>query len=223
MRQLLLALLVATALAQDAPAAGGDAPKDAPLGDGAAAKGAAVSGDAPTSGAAPLSSSSAPSSAASSGAPPKAAGENGVGWDFATIDAIVKPAIVSIERNTEVAFFGEHPGRSTATGFVVDAKRGLIMTNHHVTGSGPSFFKVSFYDGTLMDAKAVYYDPYLDFGLLSVGRPLTNLIGKELKLKGMKNTKVRVCCFAKEGWGAEGAGGGGGGVSGGKGGRGGVS
>jgi S1-C subfamily serine protease len=208
MRQLLLALLVATALAQDAPAAGGDAPKDAPLGDGAAAKGAAVSGDAPTSGAAPLSSSSAPSSAASSGAPPKAAGENGVGWDFATIDAIVKPAIVSIERNTEVAFFGEHPGRSTATGFVVDAKRGLIMTNHHVTGSGPSFFKVSFYDGTLMDAKAVYYDPYLDFGLLSVGRPLTNLIGKELKLKGMKNTKVRVCCFAKEGWGAEGGGGG---------------
>jgi S1-C subfamily serine protease len=49
----------------------------------------------------------------------------------------VSPAIVSIIVNVNRDFDHEKAGSSQATGFVVDAKRGIILTNKHVVHSGP--------------------------------------------------------------------------------------
>ena len=47
------------------------------------------------------------------------------------------PAIVVIRVNYVKPFDGEQAGSGSATGFVVDFERGLILTNRHVIGTGP--------------------------------------------------------------------------------------
>ena len=56
-------------------------------------------------------------------------------WDR-TI-ARVAPSIVTIEIDQARAFDTEWNESSQATGFVVDADRGLILTNRHVVTPGP--------------------------------------------------------------------------------------
>ena len=60
-----------------------------------------------------------------------------------------KPMVVNVETSSEIVFETEVLGTSFATGFVIDAKRGIIATNRHVTGSSPSYVKINFYDGRL--------------------------------------------------------------------------
>lgn len=55
---------------------------------------------------------------------------------LSTIEKVVK-AVVSIHFCQTHAFDTEGSSSSQATGFVVDAKRGLILTNRHVVGAGP--------------------------------------------------------------------------------------
>jgi S1-C subfamily serine protease len=51
-----------------------------------------------------------------------------------------------------------------ATGFVVDAKRGLILTNRHVVTTGPVTAKGIFLDREEVQLYPVYRDPVHDFG-----------------------------------------------------------
>ncbi|KAI5282457.1 hypothetical protein KEM52_003661, partial [Ascosphaera acerosa] len=55
---------------------------------------------------------------------------------LSTIEKVVK-AVVSIHFCQTHAFDTDGSLASQATGFVVDAKRGLILTNRHVVGAGP--------------------------------------------------------------------------------------
>ena len=50
-----------------------------------------------------------------------------------------------------------------ATGFVVDATRGIIMTNRHVAGPGPVVAEAIFQNNEEAHLEAVYYDPVHDF------------------------------------------------------------
>jgi len=79
-----------------------------------------------------------------------------------------KPSVVNIERSSEIVFESERQGTSYATGFIVDAERGIIATNRHVTGISPSSVKVNFYDGSFTEAKLLYYDPVQDFGFYKI-------------------------------------------------------
>ncbi|KAJ2338947.1 hypothetical protein GGF43_006766, partial [Coemansia sp. RSA 2618] len=45
--------------------------------------------------------------------------------------------IVAIRFTQPIAFDTDTPVSSLATGFIVDAQRGIILTNRHVVGSGP--------------------------------------------------------------------------------------
>ena len=49
----------------------------------------------------------------------------------------VLPAIVVIQCNYVRPFDGDVAGSAHATGFVVDAERGIILTNRHVVSTGP--------------------------------------------------------------------------------------
>ena len=82
--------------------------------------------------------------------------------------AAFKPMVVNVETSSEVVFEAESKGTSFATGFIVDAERGIIATNRHVTGSSPSYVKINFYDGSFTEAEVLYYDPTHDFGFYRI-------------------------------------------------------
>ncbi|KAH6685677.1 PDZ domain-containing protein [Plectosphaerella plurivora] len=74
--------------------------------------------------------------------------------------------VVSIRFCQTCAFDTDAALTSEATGFVVDAERGYILTNRHVVGSGPFWGFVVFDNHEEVDAFPVYRDPVHDFGIL---------------------------------------------------------
>jgi S1-C subfamily serine protease len=76
----------------------------------------------------------------------------------------VAPSVVSIEIDQTRAFDTEWNQSSQATGFVVDAERGLILTNRHVVTPGPVIATAVFQNREEVELHAVYRDPVHDFG-----------------------------------------------------------
>ncbi len=82
-----------------------------------------------------------------------------------TLDRVV-PAVVSLRTNATRAFDTVGAATSVATGFIVDADRGLILTNRHVAGPGPSVIEAVFLDNEELPVQVVYRDPVHDFAIL---------------------------------------------------------
>ena len=79
-------------------------------------------------------------------------GQSANGWQETTDR--VAPAVVVLRVSAPRAFDGTQAGYSMATGFVVDAQRGLILTNRHVVMSGPVTAEAVFLDnGYLTDVR----------------------------------------------------------------------
>lgn len=79
----------------------------------------------------------------------------------------VLPAIVVIKVNYVKPFDGEQAGSGSATGFVVDFERGLILTNRHVIGTGPIRAEATFVNKEEVPLTPVYRDPRPRFRLVS--------------------------------------------------------
>ncbi|KND01283.1 uncharacterized protein SPPG_03093 [Spizellomyces punctatus DAOM BR117] len=75
-------------------------------------------------------------------------------------------SIVSIRFSQVAAFDTDGPDTSEASGFVVDAAAGLILTNRHVACAGPFVGEAVFHDHEEVDVFPVYRDPVHDFGVL---------------------------------------------------------
>jgi len=69
------------------------------------------------------------------------------------------PAVVALKMSTPCAFDTFAPGNSRATGFVVDAERGLILTNRHVAGGGPIEGEAIFQNNEAVAVRTVWVDP----------------------------------------------------------------
>ncbi|KAK4180884.1 putative protease [Triangularia setosa] len=82
-----------------------------------------------------------------------------------TIQRVVRN-VVSIRFCQTCSFDTDPALTSEATGFVVDAERGYILTNRHVVGSGPFWGYCVFDNHEEVDAYPVYRDPVHDFGIL---------------------------------------------------------
>ncbi|CAN6674795.1 pro-apoptotic serine protease Nma111p [Trichomonascus vanleenenianus] len=82
-----------------------------------------------------------------------------------TIERVVK-SVVSVQFANVVSFDTDPALVSEATGFIVDAQRGIIMTNRHVVGSGPFTGYAVFDNHEECDVKPIYRDPVHDFGFL---------------------------------------------------------
>lgn len=76
----------------------------------------------------------------------------------------VATAVVTIQVDLVRAFDTEWNMSSQATGFVVDAKRGLILTNRHVVTPGPVTAQAVFLNREEVPLYPVYRDPVHDFG-----------------------------------------------------------
>ena len=76
----------------------------------------------------------------------------------------ISSGIVSIRVDSTRAFDTEWNSSSQATGFVVDAERGLILTNRHVVTPGPVVAEAVFRNNEEVRLTPVYRDPVHDFG-----------------------------------------------------------
>ena len=93
---------------------------------------------------------------------PAASGADSPAWEQTL--ARIAPAVVTIEIDQARAFDTEWNQSSQATGFVVDAERGLILTNRHVVTPGPVVATAVFQNREEVELHPVYRDPVHDFG-----------------------------------------------------------
>ncbi|KAJ8761730.1 hypothetical protein K2173_004539 [Erythroxylum novogranatense] len=76
----------------------------------------------------------------------------------------VVPAVVVLRTTACRAFDTEPAGASHATGFVVDKRRGIILTNRHVVKPGPVVAEAMFLNREEVPVHPIYRDPVHDFG-----------------------------------------------------------
>ncbi|KAJ1800610.1 hypothetical protein LPJ59_000957 [Coemansia sp. RSA 2399] len=81
-----------------------------------------------------------------------------------TLERAIK-SIVSIKAQCVRSFDTETSGTYTATGFVVDAEAGLILSNRHVVNPAPIVAQAIFVNYEEVELQPVYRDPVHDFGL----------------------------------------------------------
>jgi S1-C subfamily serine protease len=85
--------------------------------------------------------------------------------DWAVTLSRIASSVVSIDVDMTRAFDTEWNSTAQATGFVVDAERGLILTNRHVVTPGPVTAEATFLNREEVQLYPVYRDPVHDFGL----------------------------------------------------------
>ncbi|MEM6985218.1 MAG: trypsin-like peptidase domain-containing protein [Pseudomonadota bacterium] len=76
----------------------------------------------------------------------------------------VADSVVSISISRQRAFDDDRQGGTSATGFVVDAERGILLTNRHVIGSGPVRAFATFQNMEEIELVPLYRDPVHDYG-----------------------------------------------------------
>ena len=77
----------------------------------------------------------------------------------------IASGVVTIQIDSTRAFDTEWNTTAQATGFVIDAKRGLILTNRHVVTPGPVTAQATFQNREEVQLYPVYRDPVHDFGI----------------------------------------------------------
>ena len=84
--------------------------------------------------------------------------------DWAVTLERIAGSVVSIDIDMVRAFDTEWNTTAQATGFVVDAEHGLILTNRHVVTPGPVTSEATFLNREEVQLYPVYRDPVHDFG-----------------------------------------------------------
>ncbi|KAJ5367886.1 Pro-apoptotic serine protease, partial [Penicillium cataractarum] len=127
---------------------------------------------------------------------PRPVPNNSAVWEDA-VETVVK-SVVALHFCHAHPFDGNRAYSSQATGFVVDATCGYILTNRHVVSAGPFYGYCIFNNHEECDVRAVYRDPVHDFGILQFDpkavrymevtelklRPNEARVGTEIRLIG---------------------------------------
>ncbi|KAJ1665346.1 hypothetical protein IW140_001485 [Coemansia sp. RSA 1813] len=85
-------------------------------------------------------------------------------WQEATEAALA--GIVAVRASQPISFDTDYVTCFNATGFIIDAERGIILTNRHVVGAGPFVGEAIMYDHEEVEVRGIYRDPIHDFGFL---------------------------------------------------------
>jgi S1-C subfamily serine protease len=100
--------------------------------------------------------------------PEQVSGSSNDAWQRA-IEKVVR-SVVSVRFTQPYSFDTDLSKTSQASGFVVDAERGYVLTNRHVVGAGPFTGYIVFSNQEEVEAFPVYRDPVHDFGFLRFDR-----------------------------------------------------
>lgn len=76
----------------------------------------------------------------------------------------IRPSVVSLKVNKTRPFDTESNTLLDGTGFVVDAERGIILTNRHIVSTGPVKGEALFANQEEIELERLYADPVHDFG-----------------------------------------------------------
>ncbi|NOY62750.1 MAG: PDZ domain-containing protein, partial [Gammaproteobacteria bacterium] len=76
----------------------------------------------------------------------------------------VASAVLSIRVDATRAFDTEWNSSTQATGFIVDAEKGIVLTNRHVVQPGPVIATGGFLNREEVELRPIYRDPVHDFG-----------------------------------------------------------
>lgn len=79
---------------------------------------------------------------------------------------------VKVKASVPIPFSRDMRGTRFGAGFVVDARRGWVLTNAHVISRSPSRVEAAFRGGDYTPAQKVYVDSYLDLAVIELPRPL---------------------------------------------------
>lgn len=80
-----------------------------------------------------------------------------------------KKSIVTIHGQASLIAYDPGSTAWTGTGFIINKKKGYILTNAHVAGGALiGRYEVVFYDGSQVNAKLLYDDPWIDYAFLQV-------------------------------------------------------
>ena len=93
---------------------------------------------------------------------PKVSLDRSEQWEE-TLDRVVKGVVVlrvTVTRDYDTEMSGAYVG----TGFIVDAEKGIILTNRHLVQPGPVSAEAVFLNHEEVKIKAIYRDPVHDFG-----------------------------------------------------------
>ncbi len=85
---------------------------------------------------------------------------------WATTVSQAANSVVSLQLSQLRNFDDSEQGGSSATGFVVDAELGIVLTNRHVVGSGPIRMTGTFQNQERVVAVPLYRDPIHDFAFV---------------------------------------------------------
>src|SRR5512141_2242322 len=88
---------------------------------------------------------------------------------------------VRVRTEITLPFAEDERGAYQGAGFVVDVKRGWILTNAHVVGESPSTVRVAFADGPWLPAHKVYVDSFSDMAIIEIHAPRGTLHGATLE------------------------------------------
>lgn len=81
---------------------------------------------------------------------------------------------VQIRKAVSIPFGNDKKGTAYGAGFVVDTKRGWIMTNAHVVSRSPARLEVAFFGRKFVPAKKIYVDPFLDLAIIGIKEEMQN-------------------------------------------------
>jgi len=115
-------------------------------------------------------------------------------WFFAPADAAESRSSISylakaegytVKIRTRVKYppMGDNKGSHSGAGFLIDAEKGWIATNAHVSSRNPESIEIAFKGQSFLDAKLLFVDRYLDLAVIEVPGAQVPASAKEAELK----------------------------------------
>ncbi len=103
--------------------------------------------------------------------------------DLAPEEILRNAALYTVKVKTlgDIGLNKDEGGSSTGTGFLIDRKRGWILTNAHVATRSPAKIEVSFKDGASIAAKRIHVDAFIDMAVLQI--PVSNIPNAAIEAK----------------------------------------
>lgn len=97
---------------------------------------------------------------------------------------------VEINSQIKIPFSEDNQGLYSGAGFLVDKKRGWIVTNAHVASYSPAKITVSFKDEEFVPGETVYVDRYLDLAIIKIATEKISSDKTEASLKCGGDLKI---------------------------------
>ncbi|HLD35223.1 MAG TPA: trypsin-like peptidase domain-containing protein [Planctomycetota bacterium] len=89
---------------------------------------------------------------------------------FIQIAQKVSPSVVNVFNFIEYGAFKTRVKASLGTGFIIDSKKGLVLTNHHVIADAKEMM-VALQDKRVLKTKILGSDPFYDVAILEIQNP----------------------------------------------------